>query len=201
MALFGFLRPMTGGVEYIIAGLGNPGREYDNSRHNAGFIALDHICSKLGVKCDRAKFHALCSQTVINGKKILLMKPQTFMNNSGVSVEEAANFYKVPPQNILVLCDDISLAPGKIRIRRKGSDGGQRGLKSIIGCVGTEDIPRIKIGIGDRPDREYDLADWVLSKFPDDDKKAIQSRLDDVYNAAELIISGDCEMAMNLYNS
>ena len=200
MSLFGFLRSKTGGVEYIVAGLGNPGKEYENSRHNAGFVALDRICSKLGEKCDRFKFHALCVQTEIKAKKVLLMKPQTFMNNSGVAVEEAASFYKIPPQNIIVICDDISLEPGKIRIRRKGSDGGQRGLKSIIGCVGTDEITRIKIGIGDRPNREYDLADWVLGKFPEADKKALQSRLDDVYNAVELIISGDTEKAMGLYN-
>ena len=200
MSLFGFLRPKTGGIEYIIAGLGNPGREYEGSRHNAGFIALDHICQKLGVKCDRAKFHALCAQTSLGTKKVLIMKPQTFMNNSGVAVEEAAAFYKIPPQNIIVVCDDISLEPGKIRIRRKGSDGGQRGLKSIIACVGSEEIPRIKIGIGDRTEREYDLADWVLGKIPEADKKALQSRFDDVYNAIELIVSGDTEKAMSLYN-
>lgn len=200
MALFGFLRQNTGAVSHIIVGLGNPGKEYDGTRHNAGFIAMDHICGKLGVKTDRAKFHALCTQAVIDGTKVLLMKPQTFMNNSGLAVEEAASFYKVAPENVIVLCDDISLSPGKIRVRRKGSDGGQRGLKSIIGCVGSDDIPRIKIGIGDRADRSTDLADWVLSRFTDGDKKAISQRLDDVYEAVRLIIAGDFEKAMNLYN-
>ena len=197
--IFDFLRS-GGKPEYIVACLGNPGREYEASRHNAGFRAGDYICERLGVKADRLKFQSLTAISDVEGKKILILKPQTFMNNSGVAVSEAAGFYKIPPQNIIVICDDISLSPGNIRVKRKGSDGGQRGLRSIIGCMGSEDIQRIKIGVGDRENRDIDLADWVLGKPSQSDADAISARCPDVFSALCLIISGKTEDAMNLYN-
>lgn len=200
MAIFDIFRHKTGAVTHLVAGLGNPGPKYEGTHHNAGFMAIDYIAEKCGVKINRAKFDALTCEAEISGCKVLLMKPQTLMNLSGKAVSEAADFYKIPPENIIVLCDDVAIAPGKIRIKRKGSDGGQRGLRSITGLIGTEDFPRIKLGTGDRPNREYDLAEWVLAKFSPADKNALTSRFDDVYNSVELIISGECEKAMNLYN-
>lgn len=193
-------RTPTGKPEYIVAGLGNPGREYAETRHNAGFMALDFIAEKLGVKADRAKFDALCVTAGIGGKSVLLMKPQTYMNSSGIAVSAAADYYKIPPENIVVLCDDITQAPGKLRIRRSGSAGGHNGLKSIIGMLDTENFPRIRLGIGEKPSPEYDLAAWVTGKFSEADKKALISRFDGMYHAVELILAGDFEKAMCLYN-
>lgn len=190
----------SGPAEYIVACLGNPGKEYEASRHNAGFRACDYISEKLGVKVTRMKFQSLTGTALVEGKKVLFMKPQTFMNNSGVAVSEAASFYKIKPQNIIVICDDISLSPGNIRVKRKGSDGGQRGLKSIVGCIGSEEIQRIKIGVGDRPGRESDLASWVLGRPSPDDEKAIAGKNADVLSALCLMLSGKTEEAMNLYN-
>lgn len=200
MALFDVFKPKTGAVSYLLIGLGNPGPKYDMTHHNAGFLAIDYIAGKYGVKINRAKYDALTCEAFIAGSKVLLMKPQTLMNLSGKSVSEAADFYKIPPENIIVICDDISIAPGKIRIRRKGTDGGHRGLRSITGLIGSENFPRIKLGVGDRSEHDRELADWVLAKFTPDDKNALTSRFDDVYNAVELIIRGELEKAMNLYN-
>jgi aminoacyl-tRNA hydrolase len=193
-------RVPAGKPEYIVAGLGNPGREYAETRHNAGFMALDFIAAKLGVKTDRAKFDALCGNAGIGGKSVLLMKPQTYMNSSGIAVSAAADYYKIPPEHVVVLCDDITQAPGKLRIRRSGSAGGHNGLKSIIGMLDTENFPRIRLGIGEKPSPEYDLAAWVTGKFSEADKKALTSRFDGVYHAVELILAGDFEKAMCLYN-
>ncbi len=190
----------VGKPEYIIVGLGNPGKEYTETRHNAGFIAIDYIAEKCGVKINKAKYDALCTEAVIGGKAVLLMKPQTFMNASGTAVSAAANFYKIPAEHILVISDDIAQKPGKIRIRKSGSAGGQKGLKNIIEWLGTDTCPRIRIGVGEKPNPEYDLADWVLGKFPEEDKKAITARFPDIYSAAELILAGDFDRAMNLYN-
>lgn len=189
-----------GKPEYIIAGLGNPGKEYEETRHNAGFLAIDHIAEKLGVKINRAKYDALVADAKIGEKNVLLMKPQTFMNASGTAISAAADFYKIPAENIIILCDDITQKPGKIRIRKSGSAGGHNGLKSIIQWLGTDKFPRVRIGVGEKPNPEYDLADWVLGKFPAEDKKAIISRFNDAKGAAELIIKGDLERAMCLYN-
>ncbi len=186
----------TGPVEYIIAGLGNPGREYERTRHNVGFLAVDFIADKAGVKIDRAKFHALVGEAQIGGVRTLLMKPETFMNNSGAAIAEAAAFYKIPPEKILVLHDEISFEPGLFRIRRKGSAGGHNGLKSIISHIGSEEFPRIKIGVGKKPSPEYDLADWVLGKLPEGDLELIKARFADVEKSAELIVSGKTEDAM-----
>lgn len=189
-------RPVT----HIVAGLGNPGEKYERTRHNAGFIAIDHIAGALGVKIDRAKFHALIAECELGGKRVLLMKPETFMNNSGVAIGEAAAFYKIPPENIIVLHDEISFDAGIIRIRRKGSAGGHNGLKSIIASLSSDAFPRVKIGVGQKPSPDYDLVDWVLGKFPKDDMCAIEGRLADILGSVELTVRGEIDAAMNKYS-
>ena len=187
-------------VSFIIAGLGNPGREYDKTRHNIGFMAIDFIADKLGVRIDRAKFHALTAEVKIGTVRALLMKPQTYMNNSGTSIAEAASFYKISPERVLVLHDEISFDPGMLRIRRKGSAGGHNGLKSIIAHLSSEDFPRVKIGVGKKPTPEYDLADFVLGKFPKDDLDAIEKRYQDIQSACELIADGKIDDAMQKFS-
>ena len=187
-------------IDYIIVGLGNPGPKYSETRHNAGFMAIDYIAKQTSDK-EKLKHDALCIQTNFSSKKVLLMKPQTFMNDSGRAVRSAADYYKVPADKIIVIFDDISLNPGQIRIRRNGSAGGHNGIKSIIEYLGTSDFPRIKVGVGAKPHADYDLADWVLSKFPPNDMKKIQSVLTFVSEAAELMVNDKITDAMNNYNS
>lgn len=194
-----FFRKKATSVDWIIAGLGNPGKKYDNTRHNIGFEALDYLAKELSIEVRRAKFDALTGLGTANGQKVLLVKPQTFMNLSGKSIQQAADFYKVPSQRILVLFDDVSLAPGVLRIRLNGSAGGHNGLKSIIASVG-DTFPRIKIGVGERPHPEYDLADWVLSRFTTAEKKAIQERFADIAKASLLLLDDRARDAMDLYN-
>lgn len=190
-----------GPVEYIVAGLGNPGREYENTRHNAGFVTIDRFAEKHHVQINRLKYKALCGECMVDGKRVLLMKPQTFMNNSGQSVTQAMSFYKIPPERVIILLDDISLEPGRLRIRRKGSDGGQNGMKNIIYLSGRDTFPRVKVGIGAKPNPGWDLAKWVLSRFTPDEQKLLLEAADKAGNAVELIIKGDIDQAMNLYNS
>lgn len=190
----------AGPVEYLIVGLGNPGDKYEGTRHNAGFMAVDYIAEKAGTKIDRLKFKGLCGTAVIGGKKVLLLKPSTYMNLSGQSVTEAMNFYKLPPENVIVIYDDISFPPGKLRIRLKGSDGGQNGMKNIIYLSGKDTFPRIKLGTGDRPDRRWDLADWVLSRFNESDQKLFYDAVDHAYSALELMVQGKAAEAMNQFN-
>ncbi len=190
----------TGPVSFIICGLGNIGKQYEMTRHNAGFLAIDSIAEALGVKIDRAKFHATVGEATVAGTRVLLMKPTTLMNNSGVAVGEAAAFYKIPAERVLILHDEISFDPGVIRIRRKGSAGGHNGLKSIIAHLGSDEFPRIKIGVGKKPSPEYDLVDFVLGRFPENDLKAIGLRFDDIRAASELIIKGDIDTAMNRFS-
>lgn len=187
-------------ITHIVVGLGNIGKAYEKTRHNAGFLAIDYIGEKAGVKIDRVKFHATVAEVNIGGTGVLLMKPTTLMNNSGVAIAEAASFYKIAPENIIVLHDEISFDPGIIRIRRKGSAGGHNGLKSIIAHTGSQDFPRIKIGVGKKPTPEYDLADFVLSKFPEEALKQLSDRYEDIKSATELIIKGDIELAMQKYS-
>ena len=187
-------------IEYLIVGLGNPGRQYENTRHNAGFICLDYIADELGVQVNRVKFKSAVGEARIGGRKCLLMKPSTFMNLSGQAVTEAMNFYKIPPEQTVILFDDISLDVGCMRIRRKGSDGGQNGMKNIIYLSGSEDFPRVKIGIGHKPHPDYDLKDWVLSRFTEKDAKTIKELLPNVKDAVELIVAGNIDEAMNRYN-
>lgn len=187
-------------VSFIIAGLGNPGQQYQKTRHNVGFVAVDYIAAKLGVKIDRAKFHALVAEAKIGDARVLLMKPETYMNNSGVAIGEAAAFYKIPAERVLVLHDEISFDPGLMRIRRKGSAGGHNGLKSIIAHLASEEFPRVKIGVGQKPSPDYDLADWVLGKFPKEHSDKIDDRLDDIYTATQLIVRGDIDGAMQRFS-
>lgn len=187
-------------ITHIVVGLGNIGKQYERTRHNAGFLAIDYIAERLGVKIDRVKFHATVCECSIGGTGVLLMKPTTLMNNSGVAIAEAASFYKIPPENVIVLHDEISFDPGKIRIRRKGSAGGHNGLKSIIAHLGSQDFPRVKIGVGQKPSPEYDLADFVLSKLPDTDLAQMSERFPDIYETVKLIIAGDIETAMQRYS-
>ncbi|MEG2928090.1 MAG: aminoacyl-tRNA hydrolase [Oscillospiraceae bacterium] len=187
------------GADYLVVGLGNPGGKYEGSRHNIGFETIDFIAQKAGTKIVKAKFSGLYGVWQYKDRKILLLKPQTFMNLSGQSVGEAARFYKIKPENTLIIYDDVSLDVGKVRIRTKGSAGGHNGIKSIIENIG-EEFPRIKIGVGQKPHPDYDLADWVLGKFSQGDKKLLQERFEDVYSAAELLIDSQVEKAMNLYN-
>ena len=183
-------------VSFIIVGLGNIGKQYELTRHNAGFLAIDYIAEKYGARIDRVKFHSTVGECNMGGKRVLLMKPSTLMNNSGVAVGEAAAFYKISPDRVLVLHDEISFDPGMIRIRRKGSAGGHNGLKSIIARLPGEDFPRIKIGVGKKPNPEYDLADWVLGKLPETDMKAIKDRFVDIATASEMIVKGEIDGAM-----
>ena len=186
-------------VSLLIAGLGNPGAEYRDTRHNAGFFAVDALARRLGVQVDRARFHALVGEGMLGDTRALLMKPETFMNSSGTAIAEAASFYKIPPERVIVLCDDISFAPGVIRIRRRGSAGGHNGLKSIIECLGSQDFARIKIGVGEKPHPEYPLVDWVLGRFPTTDREKLDARLGDVCDALALMARGEYELAMNRY--
>lgn len=184
-------------IGWILAGLGNPGMEYRDSRHNAGFCALDYVAEKIAAPVNRVRWHALCGEGDIGGERVLLMKPETFMNLSGTSVSEAAAFYKLPPEHIMILHDDINFAPGRVRMRRSGSAGGHNGLKSVIDCLGSENFPRVKIGVGEKPNREYPLADWVLGRLSEEDLRATKARYPDILDAITLWIGGDPERAMS----
>ena len=194
-------RPSVGPVEFLIVGLGNPGREYENTRHNAGFMALDAIAEKTNARVDRLKFKGLCGECMLGGKKVLLLKPSTFMNLSGQSVQEAMAFYKLPPEKVLVLFDDISLEPGHIRIRRKGSDGGHNGIKNIIYLSGHDTFPRVRLGVGKKPNPQWDLADWVLSRFTPAELKELDTAIEHAAEAAALIVNGKLQEAQNRFNS
>ena len=194
-------KKFSSSVEYMVVGLGNPDKKYENTRHNTGFICLDKVAEKFGANVNRIKFKSLVGDCTIDGKKVLLMKPQTYMNNSGQAVVEAMNFYKIPAENVVLIFDDISLDVGKMRIRRKGSDGGQNGVKNIIYLSGKDTFPRIKVGIGKKPHPDYDLAKWVLSKFSSDEIKLIDQMADNCCVALPYILDGNVDKAMNLFNS
>ena len=187
-------------VTHIVAGLGNVGKEYEATRHNAGFMAIDALAEKCGVRIDRVKFHALVSEANVAGKRVLLMKPTTYMNNSGVAIGEAAAFYKIPPENVIVLHDEISFDVGYMRIRRKGSAGGHNGLKSIIAHLSSDAFPRVKIGVGNKPSPDYDLADFVLGKFSKEDIEKLKTENADIIASVELMLNGKIEEAMNKYS-
>lgn len=189
----------NGPIEHLVVGLGNPGSKYENTRHNAGFIALDYIANQLNVNFNKSKFDALFSEAVIDGKRVLLIKPQTFMNLSGESVIQFMSFYKIPSENVIILFDDISLAPGNLRVKRSGSHGGHNGMRNIIQLAKTDNFPRIKIGIGAKP-TDWDLADWVTSKFSDEDLNLINKATKNSYAALKLMLNGEIEKAMNLAN-
>ena len=187
-------------VTHIVCGLGNPGAEYRHTRHNAGFLAIDYVAERCSVKIDRLKFRALTAEAVIGGKRVLLMKPETFMNSSGEAIVAAAAFYKIPPENVLILHDEISFEPGKMRIRRKGSAGGHNGLKSIIAHLSSDAFPRIKIGVGQKPSPDYDLVSWVLGKLSKDDLDKLAGLNDSIYDSIALILDGRIDEAMNKYS-
>ncbi len=186
---------------FVIVGLGNPGKKYENTRHNAGFMAIDAIADKYGISVKEKKHKALCGTGVIEGQKVLLVKPETYMNLSGESVGEILNFYKLAPEeDMLVIFDDISLAPGNIRIRKKGSAGGHNGIKSLIAHTGTQGFMRIKVGVGEKPSG-WDLADYVLGHFTEEDNAKLKEVMPDVIQAAVLMMQGDVDKAMNDYNA
>lgn len=191
----------AGAVEYIIAGLGNPGTEYENTRHNVGFMTIDTLCEKYKVSCKKLKFKSLTCDVMIAGKRCLIMKPSTFMNKSGEAVTEAMSFYKIPPERTIIVYDDISLEPGKMRIRRKGSDGGHNGIKNIIYLSGSDMFPRIKMGVGAKPHPDYNLADWVLGHFKKEDGEKLEQCFQNAVSALELMVAGKIDEAMNKYNS
>ena len=187
-------------TSWLIVGLGNPGREYEKTRHNAGWRAIDRIAEKLNCKIDKGKFQGLYTQTTFAGNKLYLLKPQTFMNLSGRSVLQLSAFFKIPPARIIVLFDDISLEPGRLRLRKDGSAGGHNGIKSIIQELGSQDFPRVKIGVGAKPHPEYDLADWVLSTFTAQEEKALTPAIDRAADAALCIIEKGIAEASNRYS-
>jgi PTH1 family peptidyl-tRNA hydrolase len=185
---------------WLIVGLGNPGKEYERTRHNAGFRAIDILADKLGCRIDKGKFQGLYGQTVYGGKKLFLLKPQTYMNLSGRSVLQLSAYFNIPPQRIIVLFDDISLAPGRLRIRADGSAGGHNGIKSIISEVGSQSFPRVKIGVGSKPTPEFNLADWVLSAFSAKEEKDLQFALANAADAALCIIDNGVPESANRFN-
>ena len=187
-------------LTHIVAGLGNPGEKYSCTRHNAGFLAMDVIAREYSLPSFRSRFKSMCVEGSVGTHRVLFMKPETFMNNSGEAVREAADFYKIAPENIVVISDDINLAPGAIRIREGGSAGGQTGLLSIIEHMGSDAIPRIRIGVGAKPSPEYDLADWVLGEIPKSDREAMLDAFGRAAKALPMILDGKCADAMARYN-
>ena len=185
---------------YIIAGLGNPERRYFNTRHNIGYEVIDALSDEYRIDMNIDKHRAICGRGVIEGEKVLLMKPLTYMNLSGQAIVSALSYYKEEPSDsLLVLCDDVNLPPGMIRIRERGSAGGHNGLKNIIALTGSEDFKRIRVGVGEKPPR-YDLADWVLGHYSDEDRKLMDEAIEDCVKATALIVKGDISRAMNFYN-
>ena len=189
-----------GGAEWIVAFLGNPGIKYNGTRHNAGFMAADAMEKKLGVSINKMRFKALTQTVDIGGKKVLLMKPQTYMNLSGDAIVQAANFYKVPPERVIVVSDETALPIGRLRIRRGGSAGGHNGLKSVIARLGTDQFPRIRLGVGDKPHQDYDMADWVLSAFKGQDAADMELVAKKAADAVECYITEGADRAMNKFN-
>lgn len=187
-------------VSFIVAGLGNPGENYTFTRHNAGFLCIDYLCQKYGVKCGKIKFNALVGEATVDNARVLLMKPQTFMNNSGEAIGEAASFYKIAPENVIVISDDVSLDVGRLRIRRSGSAGGHNGLKSIISHLGSDAFPRIKLGVGKLPSPDTDMANWVLSAIPKDAREHFFAVLECVPDILSLMTQGKIDDAMCNFN-
>ena len=190
----------AGGAAWLVVGLGNPGDKYENTRHNVGFMVADELAERRKVPVQRLRFKALTNLVTISGEKVLLMKPVTYMNLSGEAVGQAAAFYKVPADHVLVISDDTALPVGRLRIRKGGSAGGHNGLKSIIQHLGTDQFPRIRVGVGEKPHPDYDLADWVLGKFAGEDKKAMEAAVQRAADAVECLIQDGPDKAMNRFN-
>lgn len=195
-----FFQKKSTPIEWLVVFLGNPGDRYENTRHNAGFRAASALEEKTGTRIRRIKFKALVSDMVCGGKRILAMKPQTYMNLSGEAVYEAAQFYKLPPEQVLVVCDDVSLDTGVLRLRRKGSAGGHNGLKSIIEELGSDQFPRIKMGVGKKPHPDYDLADWVLGRFTPDEAKQMDEAAHRAADAIEVLLAEGFDRASNRFS-
>lgn len=198
LRMFGFSK--TGVYDYLVVGLGNPGTKYANTRHNIGFMVIDTITAELSCGKGKLKYKSEIFEGKVGKSKVLFAKPQTFMNNSGEAVRDIAKFYKIAPENIIVISDDVSLDVGVLRIRRKGSHGGHNGLKNIINLLGSENIPRIKVGVGKKPHPDYDLADFVLGRFPKEDLPKMQDAIKNCSKAVECIITDGVDKAMNMYN-
>ena len=190
----------AGPIDFLIVGLGNPGKEYEKTRHNAGCLALETLARKVNATPNRLKFKGQCTEATVGGHRVLLLFPLTYMNNSGESVAEAMRFYKLKPEQLLVFSDDISLSVGTVRVRRKGSDGGQKGLRSIIQHIGSDAFPRVKIGVGQKPHPDYDLAAWVLSRFTAQEMTLMEAAATQAAQAAELIVDGQIDEAMNRFS-
>lgn len=195
-----FKKDKGGSFAYLVAGLGNPGREYENTRHNAGFVAADKLADKFNMSFSKSKFDALYGDCIIAGERVLIVKPQTYMNLSGKAVQKLAAFYKIPVNKLIIMHDDVSLDVGKIRIRRKGSAGGQKGLANIIQLMGSEEIPRIKIGVGAKPHPDYDMKDWVLGRIPAEQQADFKTACENAVKAVEEIIARGIDSAMNKYS-
>lgn len=188
-------------IMFVIAGLGNPDRKYEKTRHNIGFDVIDALANKYNIQVKDKKHKALVGTGVIEGVKVMLVKPQTYMNNSGQSIADVMNFYKLDMEaDFLVVFDDISLAPGNIRVRKKGSAGGHNGIKSIIACTGTQNFMRVKVGVGEKP-QGWDLADYVLGRFSEEDRCKVESAITDAMGAVSLIVRQEVDQAMNNYNA
>ena len=187
-------------ISHIVVGLGNPGEQYLHTRHNAGFLAIDYICNKYNARVNKSAHKALVGEATIGGKRVLLVKPQTYMNLSGESVKSALDFYKIKPENLIVIYDDISLDVGRLRVRRDGSAGGHNGIKSIIANIGTQIFPRIKVGVGQKPHPDYDLASWVLSEFKNEELKALEGTFPTVCEGLEKILTASIDDAMQVCN-
>ena len=188
--------PVSGPVEFIIAGLGNPGKEYELTRHNAGFLTLDILANREGFTTDRIKYKSVCADVMINGHRCLVMRPQTYMNNSGEAIKEAASFYKIPPERCIVIFDDIDISLGALRVKRKGSAGTHNGIKSIIAHLNSDNFPRIKIGVGSKPHPDYDLKDYVLGTFSKQEQETLKKTMEKACDAIELIVGGEVDKAM-----
>lgn len=190
----------SGGASWLLVCLGNPGEKYENTRHNVGYMVADEIGERCRSPIQKLRFKALTDVVTISGQKVLVMKPVTYMNLSGEAVRPAADFYKIPPDHVLVISDDTALAPGRLRIRRGGSAGGHNGLKSIIQHLGTDQFPRIRVGVGEKPHPDYDLADWVLGRFTGEDKKAMDAAVKRAADAVECLLAEGPDRAMNRFN-
>ncbi len=191
-----FSMPVSGPVEFIIAGLGNPGKEYELTRHNAGFLCLDILCNRENFKTDKIKYKSLCADVMIEGHRCLVMRPQTYMNNSGEAIREAAAFYKIPPERCIIIFDDIDISLGALRIKKKGSAGTHNGIKSIIYHLNSDNFPRIKIGVGNKPHPDYDLKDYVLSSFSKQDQATLKNTMEKACDAISLIVKGEMDKAL-----
>ncbi len=195
-----FSSKKAGPVEWLVVGLGNPGSKYEWTRHNMGFLVVDELAERLSIPVQRLKFRALTNTAVLGGKSVLLMKPTTYMNLSGEAVGQAARFYKIPPERVLVISDDVALPQGKLRVRRSGSAGGHNGLKNIIAHLGSDQFPRVKVGVGEKPNPDSDMVNWVLGTFTGQDRKTMEEAISRAADAVTVLLQHGIDQAMASYN-